>query len=398
MMTQMISSRASERSEPQSEDRYWSAVLAHDRRFDGSFVYAVRSTGVYCRPSCPSRRPRRDQVVFYSRPESAEQAGFRPCRRCGSRASGSAGTELGHIVLRALDCADDGTPSLKALSAEYGASPHRLARSFKRLTGLTPREYAAAQRLVHLKTSLRSSDNVAAAVYDAGYGSSRAVYERASAHLGMTPGAYRRGGRGMQIGYTIVGSPLGRLLLAATDRGVCSVCIGDTDGALKKALVEEYPEADIRPESAGLQKIVHAFRDHLAGRNTRLDLPFDVQATAFQQRVWRELRAIPYGETRSYTDIARAMGRPRAVRAVAHACASNRVALLVPCHRVVRQDGSLGGYRWGLQRKRRLLDRERQTSQRKQTSRAGADLHGLRQPPLRPAAGERPLATTGRAG
>lgn len=377
MITHMISRRTGNRSEPQSEDRYWSAVLARDCRFDGSFVYAVRSTGVYCRPSCPSRRPTRDQVVFYSRPEAAEQAGFRPCRRCGSQAAANAGAELAHTVLRAINSADDGALNLTALSAQCGASPHRLARSFKRLTGLTPREYADAQRLVRLKARLRSSDNVAAAVYDAGYGSSRAVYERASAHLGMTPGAYRHGGRGMRIGYTIVDSPLGRLLVAATDRGVCSVCIGDSDGALKKALVEEYPEAEIRPDSAGLREIVRAFRDHLAGRNTRLDLPFDVQATAFQQQVWRELRAIPYGETRSYTDIARAVGRPQAVRAVAHACASNRVALVVPCHRVVRQDGSLGGYRWGLERKRRLLDRERQARER-QASAARAEANALR--------------------
>jgi AraC family transcriptional regulator, regulatory protein of adaptative response / methylated-DNA-[protein]-cysteine methyltransferase len=366
MMTHMISRRTSEPFEPPNDDHFWRAVLARDRRYDGSFVYAVRSTGIYCRPSCPSRRPRRDQVVFYSRPEAAEQAGFRPCRRCGAvtQATGNAGAELAHTVLRALDSADD-APSLRALSAQCGASPHRLARSFKRLTGLTPREYVDAQRLVRLKASLRSSDNVAAAVYDAGYGSSRAVYERASTQLGMTPGAYRRGGRGMRIGYTIADSPLGRLLVAATDRGVCSVCIGDSDGALKKALVEEYPAADIRLDSSGLREMIHAFRDHLAGHNTHLDLPVDVQATAFQQQVWRELRAIPYGETRSYTDIAHAVGRPQAVRAVAHACASNRVALLIPCHRVVRQDGSLGGYRWGLERKRLLLDRERQASGRK---------------------------------
>jgi AraC family transcriptional regulator of adaptative response/methylated-DNA-[protein]-cysteine methyltransferase len=382
MTINMISRRTSEASEVQSDDRYWSAVLARDRRFDSSFVYAVRSTGIYCRPSCPSRRPRRDQVTFFPRPEAAEQAGFRPCRRCGSvtQAAANGSTELAHTVLRALNSSDDTAPSLAALSAQCGASPHRLARSFKRLTGLTPREYTDAQRLVRLKARLRSGDNVAAAVYEAGYGSSRAVYERASAQLGMTPGAYRHGGRGMRIDYTITDSPLGRLLVAATERGVCSVCIGDSDGALKKALFDEYPAADIRLDSDGLHETVRAFRDHLEGRSTHLDLPVDVQATAFQQQVWRELRVIPYGETRSYTDIARAVGRPQAVRAVAHACASNRVALLIPCHRVVRQDGSLGGYRWGLERKRALLNRERQAHQRKRTNRASADLQALRQP------------------
>jgi AraC family transcriptional regulator, regulatory protein of adaptative response / methylated-DNA-[protein]-cysteine methyltransferase len=343
-------------------DRYWQAVLAHDRSFDSSFVYAVRSTGVYCRPSCPSRRPRREQVVFYRRPAEAEQAGYRACRRCGARSEGAGGAqaELVGRALGALDATSDAAPTLADLSGQLRVSPHRLARGFKRLTGITPREYSDARRIERLKAGLRNGGTVADAVYEAGYGSSRAVYERAQAQLGMTPGAYRRGGAGMEIGYTIVDSPLGRLLIAATGRGVCSVCLGQSDETLKRALFAEYPKAKIHLDSDGLGPQVAAFQDHLAGREPQIALPVDAQATAFQWRVWRELRSIPYGETRSYGDVARAIGKPKAVRAVARACATNPVAVVIPCHRVVRQDGSLGGYRWGLDRKRALLQQEKQ--------------------------------------
>ena len=343
-----------------ADDPYWQAVLARDRSFDGTFVYAVRSTGVYCRPSCPSRRPQREQVVFYTRPEAAEKAGFRACRRCGrrNRASG-AETALVASTVTALQAAEDGSPTLAILSKTLQTSPDRLSRGFKRLTGVTPREYREAQQLSRLKTSLRQSENVAAAVYDAGFGSSRAVYERASSQLGMTPATYRRGGAGMRIGYTVVDSSLGRLLIAATERGVCSVCLGDSDSPLEKALRDEYPQAVIERDSAGLEEHVRQIREHLSGRMPTLDLPVDVQATAFQWKVWQALRDIPYGETRSYSEIARAVGSPRAVRAVGHACATNRVAVVIPCHRAVRQNGSLGGDRWGLERKQARLDHER---------------------------------------
>jgi AraC family transcriptional regulator, regulatory protein of adaptative response / methylated-DNA-[protein]-cysteine methyltransferase len=262
----------------------------------------------------------------------------------------------------AIEAAEDDPLTLAALSKRLRVSPDRLSRGFKRLTGVTPREYRDAQQLTRLKSSLRTSGNVAAAVYDAGFGSSRAVYERAPSQLGMTPGAYRRGGSGMRIGYTIVDSALGRLLIAATQRGVCSVCLGDADEPLQKALREEYPRAVIERDSAGLGAHVRQISEHLAGRQPALDLPVDVQATAFQWRVWQALRDIPYGETRSYSEIARTVGHPRAVRAVGNACATNRVAVVIPCHRAVRQDGSLGGYRWGRERKQALLDRERAKS------------------------------------
>ena len=346
------------------DDRYWQAVLAHDRGFDQKFVYAVRSTGVYCKPSCPSRRPRRDQVVFYETAGAAELAGFRACRRCGAE-PGQALRPQEQIIKKALSAiaaADEEAPTLAALSSQLQVSPRRLLRGFKRLTGITPRDYAEARKLSRLKAGLRSSANVAAAVYDAGYGSSRAVYERAQSQLGMTPGIYRRGGDGMRIAYSIVDSPLGRLLVAKTERGVCSVCLGDSDATLEKALSQEYPKAEVRKDAGELSATLAAFQEHLAGRMPQLDLPVDVQATIFQWRVWRELTRIPYGETRTYSDVARAIGQPRAVRAVAHACATNRVAVMIPCHRVVRQDGSLGGFRWGLERKRALLAQEKKRS------------------------------------
>ncbi len=362
-MTLSVSTRIIEQPRMTTEDRYWQAVLARDRTFDGAFVYAVRSTGVYCRPSCPSRRPGRDQVEFYPEPQAAEEAGFRACRRCGKRGHETrAQSALVTGAVSAMSASDEDRPTLASLSKRLQMTPDRLSRGFKRLTGVTPREYRDAQQLSRLKASLKTSDNVAAAVYDAGFGSSRAVYERAQSQLGMTPGTYRRGGEGMRIGYTIVDSILGRLLIAATGRGVCSVCLGDSDAPLVKALREEYPRAAIERDSRGLDSHVTQIREHLSGRTPALDLPVDVQATAFQWKVWQALRDIPYGETRSYAQIARAVGSPRAVRAVGHACATNRVAVVIPCHRVVRQDGSLGGYRWGLERKQALLDRERTKS------------------------------------
>jgi AraC family transcriptional regulator, regulatory protein of adaptative response / methylated-DNA-[protein]-cysteine methyltransferase len=365
-MTLSVSAKNTDQTERMREDRYWQAVLAHDGAFDGNFVYAVRSTGIYCRPSCPSRRPRRDQVLFYLDPRAAERAGFRACRRCDNHRSADSGqVSLVAGALSALEAADDDPPTLAGLSKRLEVSPRRLSRGFKRLTGLTPREYGEAQRLGRLKASLRTSANVAAAVYDAGFGSSRAVYERAPSQLGMTPGAYRRGGEGMRIGYTTVDSPLGRLLIGATERGVCSVCLGDSDGPLQKALRDEYPRAEIVRDGAGLDAHVRRLQEHLAGRAPALNLPVDVQATAFQWRVWQALREIPYGETRSYSHIARAVGSPRAIRAVGRACASNPVAVVIPCHRAVRQDGGLGGYRWGIERKQALLDRERIRSGRR---------------------------------
>jgi AraC family transcriptional regulator of adaptative response/methylated-DNA-[protein]-cysteine methyltransferase len=253
----------------------------------------------------------------------------------------------------------DGHPSLATLARRLGGSPYHLQRNFKRLVGISPREYADAVRLRKVKTRLRSSEQVTGAMLDAGYGSSSRFYERAVPKLGMSPSAYKRGGAGMSIRYTVVDSPLGRLLVGATSRGVCAVAMGSSDAELQRALEREYPTAAIARDEGGLAKWTNAILAHLAGQEPRLDLPLDVRATAFQWQVWEALRLIPYGETRTYGDIARSIGRPRAVRAVARACATNPVALAVPCHRVVAADGAQGGYRWGAGRKKILLANER---------------------------------------
>jgi len=347
-------------------------VQSRDRGADGEFVYAVRSTGVYCRPSCPSRKPRREQVVFFPLPEAAEQRGFRACRRCRPRtvraqdpSTQAVARICREIESRIFSNADAGSGenrlTLAALSSTAGISPHQLERAFRRVMGITPRQYADAQRMRHLKSSLRKGDDVTTALYDAGYGSSSRLYERAPSHLGMTPATYRQGGAGMQIHYTIVASPLGRLLVGATSQGISALYLGEADAALESALRKEYPRAEIRRDTSGSKNLggwVDQILAHLRGKEPQLDLPTDVQATAFQRRVWEELRRIPYGATRTYTEVARSIGRPAAIRAVARACATNPVSVVVPCQRVVRQDGNLAGYRWGLERKQALLEHE----------------------------------------
>jgi AraC family transcriptional regulator, regulatory protein of adaptative response / methylated-DNA-[protein]-cysteine methyltransferase len=351
------------------KEALWRSVRMRDRSADGEFVYGVRSTGVYCRPSCPSRKPRREQVVFFALPEAAEQQGFRACRRCRPRAIGARDpkTEVVARICRQIesrivkgDDLNDGLPlTLGALSRPFGLSSHQLERAFRSVMGITPRQYADAQRMRRVKSQLRKGDNVTTALYEAGFGSSSRLYERAPSQLGMTPATYRKGGSGMSIHYTIVSSPMGRLLVGATARGVSAVYLGEGDARLEAALREEYPRADIQRDRNGLDAWVVKILNHLRGREPHLDLPTDVQATAFQRRVWEELRRIPYGTTKTYGEVARAIGRPTAVRAVARACATNPVSVVVPCHRVVREDGNLAGYRWGIHRKRTLIEREK---------------------------------------
>ncbi|MCL4522605.1 MAG: bifunctional DNA-binding transcriptional regulator/O6-methylguanine-DNA methyltransferase Ada [Acidobacteria bacterium] len=338
----------------------WRAVLAHDARSDGAFVYAVRSTGIYCRPSCPSRRPRRNLTVFFSGPDAAERAGFRACRRCHPR--GLVADPLASRIeqlCRFIEARLDEKFTLADLSTRAGLSPFRLLRAFQRITGITPRQYAAACRLRAVKSGLRKENNVTFALYDAGYSSSSRLYEHAPAHLGMTPATYQRGGSGTSIRYTTMESPLGRLLVAATPRGICMVSLGDSDSRLEAALKHEFPVAEIRRDSNGLQPWLRAVLSRVEGKRPSVHLPLDVQATSFQRRVWQELFSIPRGTTRSYSEVARAVGQPRAVRAVARACATNPAAVVIPCHRVVRADSALGGYRWGLKRKAALLRAER---------------------------------------
>jgi AraC family transcriptional regulator of adaptative response/methylated-DNA-[protein]-cysteine methyltransferase len=338
----------------------WNAVEARDSRLDGRFVYAVSSTGIYCRPSCPSRRPKRQGVSFFSAPEEAERAGYRACRRCRPRAAGPTDPERSVERARAwLEAHLDEPVTLAELGEAVGLSPWYLQRTFKRLTGLTPKEYASARRLERLKTQLKKGDDVTTATYEAGYGSGSRVYEQSDARLGMTPATYRRGGEGATIRYHIADSPLGRMLVGATDRGVCSVTFGASDPELEAGLRKEYPNARLeRGEDQELEDWTSAIVHHLEGHDPRLALPLDVTATAFQWRVWKALQEIPRGETRSYGEIAAALGKPSAARAVARACASNRVALAVPCHRAIRGNGDTGGYRWGEERKRRILELE----------------------------------------
>jgi AraC family transcriptional regulator of adaptative response/methylated-DNA-[protein]-cysteine methyltransferase len=343
-----------------ADDPRWHSVIARDASAAAGFVYAVRSTGVYCRPGCPSRRPRPDRVAFFDNPAAAEQAGFRACRRCRPHEAPAPDPWIDRIrrACRHLVAAD-GHVTLAALARRIGGSPWHLQRNFKRLVGLTPREYAEACRLQKVKHELRGSESVTAATFDAGYGSTGRFYERGAPKLGMTPSTYRRGGTGVRIRFATVASPVGRLLVAATERGVCAVSLGASDDELRAALGREYPNAEIDRDGGALSATTRQILAHLEGQRPRLDLPLDVQATAFQWQVWRALAAIPYGSTRTYAEVAAAIGRPGAARAVARACASNRVALAIPCHRVVPAGGGPGGYRWGASRKTALLARER---------------------------------------
>jgi AraC family transcriptional regulator of adaptative response/methylated-DNA-[protein]-cysteine methyltransferase len=347
--------------------RRWQAVLDRDARMDRKFVYGVRSTGIYCRPSCPSRRPGRAQVSFFPLPGAAEKAGFRPCLRCkpNGKQAPDLDTDAGSVARLCreieLQVEQDSERSVRLteLAAKAGTSTHQLHRLFRRVIGITPRQFVDALRIHRLKGRLKSGDDVTTALYEAGYGSASRLYERAYEHLGMTPATYKQGGRGMEIVYTIEKCPLGRVLVAATARGVSAVYLGDTDQPLERALRKEYPNAAIRHDASALGSWVKPIIKHLSGGERRLDLPTDVEATAFQRRVWEELRKIPYGATRTYSQIARALGQPTASRAVARACATNPVSIVVPCHRVVRGDGHLAGYRWGIRRKQALLEQER---------------------------------------
>ena len=346
-----------------TENTYWQAVLDRNSGFDGSFVYAVRTTGVYCHPSCGARHPRREHVTFFTTGHDAQSAGYRPCKRCRPDTDAPSSVALVQQMCRYIETHSDESLSLAVLSEQFHLSPFHLQRLFKRIVGVTPRQYVQAQRMERLKAQLKTGDSITEAVYEVGYSSSSRVYEQVPTRFGMTPTSYRRGGKGMQIAYTIVDCPLGRLIVARTERGLCAVCLGESDAVLEAALVSEYPAATIERNAANLTQDVCAILQHLEGKQPDLDLPLDVQATAFQQRVWDELRSIPYGETRSYRAVAQALGDPNKARAVAQACAHNPTALVVPCHRVVREDGSMGGYRWNVERKQRLLEQESRIAQ-----------------------------------
>lgn len=336
--------------------RYWEAVTGRDRRMDGIFFYAVLTTGVYCRPSCPSRRPKQANVLFFQKRDAAERAGFRPCLRCepGKETIIDPHSELVEKVCRYIDIHLDEPVTLSRIGSEVGLSPFHVQRTFKALLGITPRAYADVRRLENLKSGLQEGHSVTRSMYDAGYGSSSRLYERASSRLGMTPSRYKNQGQGETIRFTIAESPIGRILLAATEKGVCSIRFGGSDRDLEKELRGEFGRAEVVRGDGGLNDWVDSLIQRMHGACDR-PLPLDIKATAFQRLVWEHLQEIPYGETQSYSAVARHIGRPQATRAVARACATNPVAIAIPCHRIIREDGALGGYRWGLKRKKSLL-------------------------------------------
>ena len=340
------------------DDLRWNAVCARDPEHDGKFVFAVASTGIYCRPSCAARRPRRENVAFYSHPDQAEKAGYRACLRCRPRAaspSGNPQSDAAKEICRYIEQHLDEPITLDCLGKTFHQSPFHLQRRFKAALGITPRQYADSCRLRQLKRNLQAGDNVTRAMYDAGYGSSSRLYEKTASQLGMTPDKYRRGAIAASIRYACADSPLGRMLIAATDRGVCSIQFARSDGELLEGLKREFPFAVRKLDDGGLQSWIEAVLAKMTGRELNAALPLDIRATAFQRRVWTYLQSIAFGATQSYKQVAKGIGQPSASRAVARACATNPVAVAIPCHRVVREDGNISGYRWGVERKKTLL-------------------------------------------
>lgn len=347
------------------QEVFWQATLRRDASFDGAFVYGVGSTGIYCRPSCPSRRPRRENVAFFATPTAAEAAGLRSCRRCRPQEGAAPNPARDKVlaVCRLLEGEHESIPTLAELGRQVKMSPSHLQRVFKRMVGVSPWQYADALRLERFKRELRGGEGVAGALYGSGYGSSSRLYEQAPARLGMTPGRYARAGAGERIRYVEAPCSLGRILVAATDQGVCSVRLGARRAALVAELEREFSAARIERGGEELAAWVEALLAFVDRDGVLPELPCDIQATAFQRQVWEGIRAIPAGETATYGELATAIGRPRAVRAVASACAANPIALLVPCHRVVPKAGGGGKYRWGKERKAALLRRERRAAE-----------------------------------
>jgi len=342
-----------------TDDQRWFALRNRDEAADGRFVYSVATTGVFCRPNCPSKLPRREHVSFYETSAAARRAGFRPCKRC--QPEGKSQRQL-HAEAMAKACriieTSDSPPSLAALAEGAGLSPYHFQRVFKRVVGVTPREYGVALKTGRARTELRARNTVTEAIYGAGYGSSSRFYERANETLGMTPREFRQGGGGVTLRFAIERSQLGLVLVAGTARGICAVQFGDDRAVLERGLRREFPRARVENAGRDFNSWVKAVVAHIEAPARRIELPLDIRGTAFQHRVWQALRKIPAGATSTYAEIAATIGNPRAVRAVGRACAANPVAVVVPCHRVVRSDGNLSGYRWGIRRKRELLRRE----------------------------------------
>ena len=337
----------------------WQAVVGRDRASDGKFVFAVSSTGIYCRPSCPSKRPRRENVSFYPDARLAEEAGFRECLRCRPKAAlGDRRQQTIKSVCRYIEQHLDQPITLACLSREFAQSPFHLQRTFKSILGITPKDYANACRMRGFRRNLKAGQSVTRAMHEAGYSSASRLYSRTAAEMGMEPAKYRRGAVAANLGYTCADSPLGRMLIATTPKGIASIQFADSDEELEAGLKQEFPFAVRRRDDQDLARLVERVLERMRGVRISSSLPLDIQATAFQRRVWSYLQSIDFGETRSYSEVARAIHRPSAVRAVARACATNPVAIAIPCHRVLRSNGDLGGYRWGNARKKALLAME----------------------------------------
>jgi len=340
-------------------DSRWAAVVARDPKADGKFFYSVRTTGVYCRPSCGSRQAKRENVTFHASIAAAERAGFRPCKRCKPDQAPLAAQHAATIakICRRIEGAEK-IPTLSVLAREANLSPYHFHRLFKSITGLTPKAYAAAHRAERVRRELGRSRTVTAAIFDAGFNSGGRFYATSDALLGMTPTDYRAGGARAQIRFAVGECSLGSILVARSAKGVCAILLGDDPDLLARELQDRFPRAEFIGADAEFEKLVAKIVGFVEAPALGLDLPLDVRGTAFQQRVWQALRKIPAGSTVSYSTIAQRIGAPKSVRAVAQACAANSIALAIPCHRVVRHDGGLSGYRWGVERKRVLLERE----------------------------------------
>lgn len=340
-------------------DKWWQGVLTRDSKLDGKVYYAVKSTGVFCRPSCPSRRPSKSNIEFFATPEAARANGYRDCKRC--RPADQIDPKVAFVgkIVEYLDQSFDNTHTLESLSKRFGMSPFHLQRSFKSVVGVTPKGYIDALRMVKLKEQLQSGHQVSFALYEAGFGASSRLYEKSSSKLGMTPATYGRKGKGAKIAYGIFQSAFGMVLIAATSLGVCFLQFGKSTSALRKQLQEEFAQAELFQNDQALEPWFEELEDYLTGKRRNLELPVEVHGTAFQLSVWQHLRSLPVGQTQTYGAIAEALGHPRGARAVARACASNRIAIAIPCHRVIREDGNLGGYRWGLSKKQILLEQEK---------------------------------------
>jgi AraC family transcriptional regulator of adaptative response/methylated-DNA-[protein]-cysteine methyltransferase len=342
-----------------ADDDRWQAVLDRDDAADGRFVTCVRTTGIYCRPSCPARHPKRENVFFAATPAEAERAGYRPCKRCHPNGQSTAQRNARAVADACRTIAEqEMAPSLAELAGSAGMSPYHFHRIFKEVTGLTPKSYAAAHRADRVRAHLANTPSVTRAIYEAGYGSNGRFYATAPETIGMTPTAYREGGVGTRIRFAVGQSSVGSVLVAATERGICAIRFGDDPEALVRDFQDQFAGAELIGNDEAFGRTVAAVIGAIEEPDQRFDLPLDVRGTAFQHRVWQALRTIPAGTTATYTEIAGRIGTPGSARAVAHACATNPVAVAIPCHRVVRQDGDLAGYRWGVERKRALLARE----------------------------------------